>query len=237
MSARVVRYVRRHHLGLLALFVALGGTSYAATALPRDSVGSRQLRDDAVSSSKVKDGTLRSKDFKASDRSELRGARGPAGPVGAAGATGPGGPAGPAGSPGPHATADVRFATTESKPSGSTSRVDYHYAIENRGPDATTVALQAYVGHNVWAYTLPTTGAVTCTGTREVSGGTVLLYGNYDCMVGQVEAGQTVALDLTVYDCGQQTHSTSARIISSATDPTPGDQATTSSVIAVSCAG
>jgi hypothetical protein len=33
-------YLRRHHVGLLALFIALGGTSYAATQLPRYSPSS-----------------------------------------------------------------------------------------------------------------------------------------------------------------------------------------------------
>ena len=32
-------YVRRHHVALLGLFIALGGTSYAAVKLPRNSVG------------------------------------------------------------------------------------------------------------------------------------------------------------------------------------------------------
>ena len=32
----------------LALFIALGGTSYAAFTLPRDSVGARELRADSV---------------------------------------------------------------------------------------------------------------------------------------------------------------------------------------------
>jgi hypothetical protein len=35
-------------LSTLALFVALGGASYAAIVLPPDSVGSRQLRAGAV---------------------------------------------------------------------------------------------------------------------------------------------------------------------------------------------
>jgi hypothetical protein len=35
-------------LALLALFVSLGGTTYAITALPRDSVGTAQIRDRAV---------------------------------------------------------------------------------------------------------------------------------------------------------------------------------------------
>ena len=35
MLARVATYFRAHHLALLALFVALGGTSYAAIELPQ----------------------------------------------------------------------------------------------------------------------------------------------------------------------------------------------------------
>jgi hypothetical protein len=42
----------------LALVVALGGTSYAAVALPKNSVGNKQLKTSAVTSSKVKDRTL-----------------------------------------------------------------------------------------------------------------------------------------------------------------------------------
>jgi hypothetical protein len=50
-------------LALLALFVALGGTGYAAVTLPRGSVGALQIRDGAVVSSKVHDGTLLARDF------------------------------------------------------------------------------------------------------------------------------------------------------------------------------
>src|SRR5690348_15207995 len=35
-------------VALIALFVALGGTGYAVSALPKDSVGSPQLRDRGV---------------------------------------------------------------------------------------------------------------------------------------------------------------------------------------------
>ena len=59
----------------LALIVALGGTSYAAVILPRNSVGSKQLKKGAVTNSKlrtsavtsgeVRNGSLRAKDFKA----------------------------------------------------------------------------------------------------------------------------------------------------------------------------
>ncbi len=42
----------------VALFVALGGGSYAAVQLPSGSVGVKQLRNQAVSSAKIKDGAV-----------------------------------------------------------------------------------------------------------------------------------------------------------------------------------
>jgi hypothetical protein len=44
----------------LALFVALGGVSYAASTLPRNSVGAPQLRRNAVITSKLKDRSVTS---------------------------------------------------------------------------------------------------------------------------------------------------------------------------------
>lgn len=82
----------------IALGVALGGTGYAAVVLPKNSVGTLQLQNDAVTSAKVRNGTLLRTDFKTGQ--VPAGARGPAGPRGAAGApgaTGPTGPTGPAG--------------------------------------------------------------------------------------------------------------------------------------------
>jgi hypothetical protein len=46
-------------ISLIALFVALGGTSYAAiTALPKDSVGTKQLKNNAVTSAKIASGAV-----------------------------------------------------------------------------------------------------------------------------------------------------------------------------------
>jgi len=46
-------------LSLIALFVALGGTSYAAiTALPANSVGTHQLKNNAVTGPKIKNGAI-----------------------------------------------------------------------------------------------------------------------------------------------------------------------------------
>jgi hypothetical protein len=50
---------RKNLIAYIALFVALGGTSYAAVALPYNSVGSRQLRDGAITNVKVKAHSLR----------------------------------------------------------------------------------------------------------------------------------------------------------------------------------
>src|SRR3954451_6428494 len=82
-------------LALVALAVALGGTGYAATLLPAGSVGTAQLRDGAVVSSKVKNGSLRAADFAPGELPA--GAQGPQGPAGSAGPQGSAGPAGPQG--------------------------------------------------------------------------------------------------------------------------------------------
>ena len=79
----------------LALVMAASGGAYAATALPKDSVRSKQ----------VKDHSLIAKDFKVGELTAgaqgLPGPAGPAGPRGPQGETGDPGPAGPAGPAGP----------------------------------------------------------------------------------------------------------------------------------------
>jgi len=67
-------------ISLIALFVALGGTGYAAVKLPKNSVGGTQIKKNAVSSSKVKNGSLTNADSKASDLPV--GAQGPKGDPG-----------------------------------------------------------------------------------------------------------------------------------------------------------
>jgi hypothetical protein len=50
----------------LALFIALGGSGYAATQLARNSVGTAQLKNGAVTSAKVRDHSLTAADINAS---------------------------------------------------------------------------------------------------------------------------------------------------------------------------
>lgn len=45
-------------VSLIALFVALGGTSYAAFSLPKNSVGTKQLKNGAVTTKKLKNGAV-----------------------------------------------------------------------------------------------------------------------------------------------------------------------------------
>ena len=51
-------------VSIVALVVALGGASYAAIQIPKNSVGTKQIKNKAVTSNKVKDGSLLLKDFK-----------------------------------------------------------------------------------------------------------------------------------------------------------------------------
>ncbi|MQA76845.1 MAG: hypothetical protein GEU88_21630, partial [Solirubrobacterales bacterium] len=89
MTSRIARL--RSHLTFsnvtagLALFVALGGTGYAAITLPRDSVGAKQIRKGAVRSSDIRNKAIRFRDISRNARTALRGQQGPQGPAGPAG--------------------------------------------------------------------------------------------------------------------------------------------------------
>jgi hypothetical protein len=97
---RILRYMSRlrshvsyaNVMATIAVFVALGGTSYAVTQLPRNSVGSKQIRTGSVGASEIHTNAVRSKDIKNRNvalrdislgaRKSLRGQPGPAGPQG-----------------------------------------------------------------------------------------------------------------------------------------------------------
>ena len=55
---KAIQLLRSNAIALLALFTALGGTSYAALNLPAGSVGTRQLRNGSVTSKKLANGSI-----------------------------------------------------------------------------------------------------------------------------------------------------------------------------------
>jgi hypothetical protein len=97
--SRITRHITYANVtASLALFLTLGGISWAATTLPRDSVSAKQIRASAVGSSEVRDGALRRSDF--APGTLLAGPQGPQGAQGPKGEPGPSGAPGKQGEPG-----------------------------------------------------------------------------------------------------------------------------------------
>jgi hypothetical protein len=103
MRTAIFAHLRGNIVGYTALFLALGGTSYAAVQLSPGSVTSRALARGAVTHTKlaansvtganVKAGTLTGSVFKSGTitNGAIRGPKGDQGPAGPAGPAGPGG--------------------------------------------------------------------------------------------------------------------------------------------------
>jgi hypothetical protein len=126
-------------IATLALFIALGGTGYAALTLPPGSVHGRQIARDAVSSPKVKNRSLHAADFA---RGQL--------PKGDKGDPGTPGQPGGTGSPG----ASVIGGVVSSGYSDAGSGVSYFEPFENHvaaAPDALAyVAPQTFVARDLY---------------------------------------------------------------------------------------
>lgn len=193
----------------IALLVALGGVGVAAVKLPANSVGSRQIQPNAVTSGKVKNGSLREIDF--SPGQLPRGPAGPIGPQGPKGDKGSKGDQGPAGptnayvdtNPGPvalPALADVRAATLPVPAAGTYviwARATLHpdpahtqltSSACRLGPGSATDALTDVS----WAYVAPgalhTVASVT---TRQFDGATAV---NFYCVVSGVSDVRDIRL-------------------------------------------
>jgi hypothetical protein len=199
----------------LALFIALGGTSYAALSLPHNSVGSPQLKANAVTSAKVKAHTLQTTDFAAG---VLRGTKGPAGPqglpgaAGVAGAVGPAGPKGDPGAPGPAGAPPTTL------PVGQTERGVFAANDQNTGDDAQAYAPISFAVPLATApvpHYLPPGHAPTadCPGTAEApaaAAGQVCLYASlqsdaptlYDAVSGNSDAADRWGLIVSVIGTG-----------------------------------
>jgi hypothetical protein len=85
MTRGLGRFLRQNTIALLALFVALGGTSFAAATL----INGSQIKPHTIAKNRLTNRAI----------AQLRGNRGPAGPAGPAGQRGPTGPQGPATGP------------------------------------------------------------------------------------------------------------------------------------------
>jgi hypothetical protein len=96
-EVRMLQRVRGHAsyanaIATIAVFVAIGGTSFAAITLPRNSVGEKQIKSRAVGSKELKRGAVRSRiikngainlqDLSKATRDSLSGSAGPPGPPG-----------------------------------------------------------------------------------------------------------------------------------------------------------
>jgi hypothetical protein len=113
-------------IAVTALLVALGGSAYAAGVLPAGSVGTAQLKRDAVISSKVRNHSLLAVDFR---QGQLpagpqgpEGPQGPAGPTGPTGAAGATGPTGSSGSQGPAGFSSLSYVTASFGPNPAHSQ-------------------------------------------------------------------------------------------------------------------
>jgi hypothetical protein len=126
--------IRRHLsfanvASLSALVFAMGGTGYALS-IPKNSVGSTQIKSsavknsdlgaNAVTSAKVKNGALQAVDFAANQL--------PRGATGATGASGPAGPAGPQGAQGAPGTIGTATAQFEQAPADLANGANQSYS-------------------------------------------------------------------------------------------------------------
>jgi hypothetical protein len=101
-------------ISLIALFVALGGTTYAATSLAKNSVGTAQLKNGAVTKAKISKKAV----------SALKGSRGPQGVQGIRGTNGTNGTNGTDGQPGAPGIAFVTSVVATNESTTSTTPTD-----------------------------------------------------------------------------------------------------------------
>jgi hypothetical protein len=87
-------------ISTLCLFMLLGGGAYAATQLPKDSVGAKQIKNGAIGANEIKKASINSSKLTPATVASLQGAKGERGETGARGLQGA------PGDPGAYATVD-----------------------------------------------------------------------------------------------------------------------------------
>jgi Collagen triple helix repeat (20 copies) len=147
MRPALLRHLRHNGIAFLALFVALGGSSFAAATVitgknvKNSSLSGADVRNSSLTGTDVKDKSLSPRDFNGSvtGAQGATGAQGPKGDTGAHGATGPQGPKGDTGAQGPKGDTGAQGATGPQGPKGDTG------AQGVQGPAGPTgVALSGY---------------------------------------------------------------------------------------------
>jgi collagen triple helix repeat protein len=137
----------------ICLFLVLGGgAAFAATQLPKNSVGTRQLKSAAVTPAKLSTAA----------KAALTGPRGPQGelgPRGATGATGPEGPPGARGVQGDEGLRGERGLQGEPGPRGAPGPAGLQEAVTRLGP-----LLEPPTGSNGLSYAECATGEVAVGG-------------------------------------------------------------------------
>jgi len=128
-------------MSTIGVMIALGGTSYAAIKLPRNSVGSAQIKSkavrntdpaaNAVTAAKVRDGSLLRADFAAGQL--------PAGATGATGAPGLQGPQGATGVVGAITVKRTNFSAAE----GTTLQLLVDRLMDSAGREARRRAIRS----------------------------------------------------------------------------------------------
>lgn len=199
---KVLRHLRANAIAYAALFVALGGTSYAAGTLAKNSVGSKQIQkgavhasdiaSNAVTSAKVKNGALRAADFRATDLASLKGPKGDTGAKGDKGDPGIQGPPGPT-------SGGAKYATSKFMTSCSTNTL-------------VTKELTVSTPSRIFA-----SGQYVFSNNGTATNGGVLTLQLLDAGAGVVASGQTVIT------YGNQEPLVSAGILMAGSNPTASD--------------
>ncbi len=167
-------------MSTLAAFLALGGVSYAAISLPKNSVAGKHIKKGAVASSDVKDGTLQRGDFKTgvlpstlsdaegddgSDGSDgadgadgVNGVDGADGTDGATGPQGPPGPTGPQGPAGPQGPKGNPGVSGPEGPAGPAGTARAYASVDPADCSGTPVACTVARSKEIGNVTRPATG-------------------------------------------------------------------------------
>jgi Collagen triple helix repeat (20 copies) len=124
----------------VALFVALGGTSYAASTLSAGSVGSRQLKAGSVGTRQLADNAVTPRKLAPSTIRLFKGQKGDTGPQGEQGAQGPQGPPGTPGVNGANGTSGTNGSPALSALVGRIDGLSTGIDIDYGAPSGTSTA-------------------------------------------------------------------------------------------------